>query len=192
MTLDSWLYFGHVLSAIVWVGGGLTPSIVGMRVRASGDPNAIRQFAATLSYAGTRVLLQAVVGTLGFGVWLVIENAAWDFGQLWVLLALGLAVTFLIGAVFLSRIDTRLQRLAVNHGPTSANEGPMCLANGFLATGWSSSCCWSRCGTWSSSRGSDAAEAGRGERGLPMKSERAFTETNAGSPRRLAHFPSAI
>jgi putative copper export protein len=69
MTLDSWLHFGHVLSAIVWVGGGLMLSIVGLRVRASGDPNAIRQFAGTLSYAGIRVLLPAVVGTLGFGVW---------------------------------------------------------------------------------------------------------------------------
>jgi hypothetical protein len=76
MTLDSWLHFGHVLSAIVGVGGGLMLSIVGLRVRASGDSNAIRQFAGTLSYAGTRVLLPAVVGTLGFGVWLVIENAA--------------------------------------------------------------------------------------------------------------------
>ena len=41
MTLDSWLHFGHVLSAIVWVGGGLMLSIVGLRVRASGEPNAI-------------------------------------------------------------------------------------------------------------------------------------------------------
>lgn len=85
-------------------------SIVGLRVRPSGDPNAIRQFAGALSYAGIRVLLPAVVGTLGFGVWLILENAEWDFGQLWVLLALGLfAVAFLIEVVYLSRIGTRLQ-----------------------------------------------------------------------------------
>jgi hypothetical protein len=68
MTLDFWLHFGHVLSAIPWVGGGLMLSIVGLRVRASGDPNAIRQFAGTLSYAGIRVLLPAMVGTLAFGI----------------------------------------------------------------------------------------------------------------------------
>jgi uncharacterized membrane protein len=136
MTLDSWLHFGHVLSAIVWVGGGLMLSIVGLRVRASGDPNAVRQFAGTLSYAGIRVLLPAVVGTLGFGVWLVIENAAWDFGQLWVLLALGLfAVAFLIGAVYLSRVGTRLQRLAVDEGPTSANDWAMLLDRWLLGYG---------------------------------------------------------
>jgi uncharacterized membrane protein len=49
MTLDSWLHFGHVLNAIVWVGGGLMLSIVGLRVRSSGDPTALRQFAGTLS-----------------------------------------------------------------------------------------------------------------------------------------------
>ena len=136
VNLDSWLHFGHVLSAIVWVGGGLMLSIVGLRVRASGDPNAIRQFAGTLSYAGVRVLLPAVVGTLGFGVWLVIENAAWDFGQLWVLLALGLfAVAFLVGAVYLSRIGTRLQRWAINDEPTSANDGPMMLDQWLLGYG---------------------------------------------------------
>ena len=95
---------------------------------ASGDPNAIRQFAGTLSYAGIRVLLPAVVGTLGFGVWLVLENAAWHFSQLRVLLALGLfAVAFLIGAVYLSRIGTRLQRLAVSDEPTAANDGSTLL-----------------------------------------------------------------
>ena len=81
-----------------------------------------------MSYAGNRVLLPAVVGTLGFGVWLVLENAAWDFGQLWVLLAFGLfAVAFLIGAVYLSRIGTRLQRLAVSDEPTAANDGSTLL-----------------------------------------------------------------
>jgi uncharacterized membrane protein len=128
MTLDSWLHFAHVLSAIVWVGGGLMLSIVGLRVRASGDQNAIRQFAGTLGYAGIRVLLPAVVGTLGFGIWLILENEAWDFGQLWVRIALGLfAVAFLIGAVYLSRIGTRLQRLALGDEPTAANEGSTLL-----------------------------------------------------------------
>jgi hypothetical protein len=142
MTLDSWLHFGHVLSAIVWVGGGLMLSIVGLRVRASGDPNAIRQFAGTLSYAGIRVLLPAVVGTLGFGVWLVLENAAWDFGQLRVLLALGLfAVAFLIGAVYLSRIGTSSRYWPSAMSPRLRMMGRRCSTAGLSARGWSSSCC---------------------------------------------------
>jgi uncharacterized membrane protein len=136
MTLDSWLHFGHVLSAIVWVGGGLMLSIVGLRVRASGDSNAIRQFAGTLSYAGIRVLLPAMVGTLAFGIWLVLENAAWDFGQLWVLLALGLfAVAFLIGAVYLSRIGTGSRDWPSAMSPRLRMRGRRCSTAGFSATG---------------------------------------------------------
>jgi hypothetical protein len=46
-----------------------------------------------------------------------------------------LAAAFLIGAVYLSRIGTRLQRLAVNDGPRSANDGPMLLDQWLLGYG---------------------------------------------------------
>jgi hypothetical protein len=58
------------------------------------------------------------------------------FGQLWVRLALGLfAVAFLIGAVYLSRIGTRLQRLALGDQPTGANEGSTLLDRWLLGYG---------------------------------------------------------
>jgi uncharacterized membrane protein len=115
MTLDTWLHFLHVLSAVVWVGGGFVLSIVGSRARASKDPNAIPEFSQTLTYIGTRVMLPAVVGTLVFGVWMVLENVDWNFSQLWVRLAIGLFVlAFLIGAIYLGRLGIQLQRLASN------------------------------------------------------------------------------
>jgi hypothetical protein len=59
-----------------------------------------------------------------------------DFGQLWVLVALGLfAVAFLIGAIYLSRIGSGLQRLAVNDGPSAANDGPTLLDRWLLGYG---------------------------------------------------------
>ncbi len=113
MSLDTWLHFLHVLSAMVWVGGGLVMSVFGSRARASRDPKAIPEFAGMLTYVGTRVMLPAVVGTLVFGLWMVFENSQWNFGQLWVRLAIGLfIVAFLIGAIYLGRIGTQLQRLA--------------------------------------------------------------------------------
>ena len=33
MSLDSWLHLVHVLSAMVWVGGGLMLSLIGARAR---------------------------------------------------------------------------------------------------------------------------------------------------------------
>src|SRR5262249_54533151 len=39
-----------------------------------------------------------------FGIWLVLDSDAWDFGQTWIWLALALfAAAFLIGAIFQSR-----------------------------------------------------------------------------------------
>ncbi len=117
MSLDLWLHFLHVLSAIMWVGGGVTLSIIGARIRANGTPAAIADFAQLLTYVGTRVFLPAVVGTVVFGVWMVLENTQWNFGQLWVRLAIGLFVlAFLIGAVYLGRVGIQLGKV----GPTDA------------------------------------------------------------------------
>jgi uncharacterized membrane protein len=113
MNLDPWLKLGHILGAIVWLGGGFALSIVGSRARASNDPRVVQEFARTLSYVGPRVMTPAVIGTIVFGVALVLTSAAWDFGQLWVLIGLGLfVVAFAIGVGYLSRIGIRLGHLA--------------------------------------------------------------------------------
>jgi putative copper export protein len=109
MTLYDWLLLGHILSAMVWVGGGLMLVFVARRARASTDPRAIVDFGQSLSYIGPRVLAPSVVGVLVFGVWMVLESAAWDFGQAWILVAIGLfVVAVLIGAVYLSRVALQM------------------------------------------------------------------------------------
>lgn len=113
MNLDLWLKFGHIVAAMVWIGGGLMLSLMGARARASRDPNAIGEFARTLSYFGPRVLTPAVLAVLVFGIWMVLENAAWDFAQGWILIALGLfVIAFFIGVIFLSRLGIALKRMA--------------------------------------------------------------------------------
>jgi uncharacterized membrane protein len=112
MALDTWLKFGHILGAIVWLGGGFTLAVLATRARRSADDTSIGEFVRTLIYVSPRVLIPAVLAVLVFGVWMVLENAAWNFGQLWVLIALGLFLAaFLIGAIYLSRIGIQLQRL---------------------------------------------------------------------------------
>lgn len=132
MDLHAWLKFGHIVGAIVWVGGGLMLSFLAARARASSDPNAIREFGRTLSYVGLRVLTPAVLAVLLFGIWMVLDNAAWDFAQLWILIALGLfAVAFAIGVVFLSRIGIALQRSA-DSGHLDAEAGGALLGRWLL------------------------------------------------------------
>jgi uncharacterized membrane protein len=109
MNLYQWLLVGHILSAMVWLGGGLTLVFVARRARASQDTRTILDFGRSLSYLGPRVLAPSVVGVLVFGVWMVLDSAAWDFGQAWILIAIGLfAAAFLIGAVYLSRVALQL------------------------------------------------------------------------------------
>ena len=107
----SWLLFVHVLSAMVWLGGGLTLMLAGFRARSSSRPEAVAEFAGTVPFVGLRVLMPAVVLLLVTGVWQVLASSAWSFSQLWVRLALGLFVlAFLVGAIYLSRVGIGLAR----------------------------------------------------------------------------------
>jgi uncharacterized membrane protein len=113
MTLYDWLKLAHILAAMVWLGGGLMLVFVARRARASGSPAAIVDFGRSLSYLGPRVLAPAVIAVFVFGVWMVLDSAAWDFSQTWVLLALALfALAFLVGAIYLSRVSVQLARQA--------------------------------------------------------------------------------
>jgi uncharacterized membrane protein len=103
-TLYDWLLFLHVVAAMVWVGGGVVLAAVGMRVLRDPDPAAVGRFTNGLRVLGPLVLAPATVAVLGLGIGLVVDTDAWDFGQLWVRLGLGLfAAAFLIGAVWQSR-----------------------------------------------------------------------------------------
>jgi uncharacterized membrane protein len=108
-----WLLFLHLLSAMVWVGAGVLLSGLAMLALRSPDTAAPARFLSALGTIGPRVLAPASVATLGFGVWLVLNSPAWGFGQLWVLLALGLVVAaVLIGAAYQARRALEGERAA--------------------------------------------------------------------------------
>jgi uncharacterized membrane protein len=111
MNLYPWLELGHVLASMIWLGGGLLLFASGVRVRTASDPAALTDFARSLGWFGPRVLAPAVVAVLVFGVAMVLDSAAWDFGQTWLLIAIGLfLVAFAVGAVYLSRLALQLER----------------------------------------------------------------------------------
>ena len=89
---------------MVWVGGGVMLAVVAARVLRDPDPGAVGRFTGSLRVLGPLVLGPATVAVLGLGIGLVVDTEAWDFGQLWVQLGLGLfAAAFLVGAVWQSR-----------------------------------------------------------------------------------------
>jgi uncharacterized membrane protein len=112
----AWLLFVHVLSAMVWLGGGLTLMVAGLRVRSSSRQEAVAEFARTVPFVGLRILMPAVVVLLVTGVWQVLASSAWSFSQLWVRLALGLFIlAFLVGAIYLSRVGIGLARATTDN-----------------------------------------------------------------------------
>jgi uncharacterized membrane protein len=111
MDWEPWIHFAHVAGAVVWVGGGLTLSLIGLRVRRNGDIAVLGEFARTLRFLGLAVFTPAVLIVLLSGIWLVLDFSG-DFTKPWVVLALlAFALAFLIGALYLSRSALRLERV---------------------------------------------------------------------------------
>ncbi|HYZ29292.1 MAG TPA: DUF2269 family protein [Thermoleophilaceae bacterium] len=112
-TLYQWLFLLHIVAAMVWLGGAVFVAALAARALRSDDAAEIGRFVRGLRTTAPIVLAPAAVTVAGFGVWLVLNSAAWSFDQRWVQVALGLfAVSFLIGAAYLSRRAIAAERAA--------------------------------------------------------------------------------
>ena len=115
-TLYDWLLFGHLVAAMVWLGGGVTLAALAAATLRSGDAQAVARFVRGLRVIGPAVLAPATVATFGLGTWLVLDSAAWRFGQTWVRLAVALfAAAIVVGAGWQARTAIAAQR-AVDRG----------------------------------------------------------------------------
>jgi uncharacterized membrane protein len=102
--LYDWLMFGHVLAAMLWLGGSAVLGLLAVQTLRQKEPGSLARFAATISFVGPRLLAPATVLVAGLGVWLVLDSRQWRFGQFWIDLAIGLfAAVLVIGAGFQSR-----------------------------------------------------------------------------------------
>lgn len=112
-TLHEWLVFLHVLSAMVWVGGLVALIAFGTYLIRTGEDVAVARFITSLRVVGPLVLSPAAGLVLVLGIWMVVDDDAWTFGQTWIWLSLVLvAAAVLVGAVFLSRTTLAAERAA--------------------------------------------------------------------------------
>jgi uncharacterized membrane protein len=108
--LDEWLMFLHVLAAMAWIGGLLVVSVLGARVRRSGNRDALAGFINSLRVVGLAVFAPAMLVVLGAGIWLVAHSDEWNFGQAWIVLAFALlGAAVVVGAAFQSRSAIQAQ-----------------------------------------------------------------------------------
>jgi uncharacterized membrane protein len=112
-TLYDWLLFLHIVAAMVWVGGLFAVNVLAIQVLRGGESQVVARFIGSLRFVGPLVFAPSVVALLAFGIWMVVDSNAWDFGQRWVQVGTGLLVlAFVIGAAFQSRSALAAQRAA--------------------------------------------------------------------------------
>jgi len=110
----------HVTGAIIWVGGGLTLTILAARADRSSDPNEMATVAKQAAFVGERVF--APVGLVVFlmGIAMVL-NLHWGWGTTWIVIGLvGYAITFLTGLLVLGPQAKRVGQLIETNGAEAA------------------------------------------------------------------------
>ena len=122
MTGYEWQLFAHILAGMIWLGAIVLLEFLAIRTVRGDDAAAAGRLVGTLRSVGPVLLAPMPVILVGFGVWMVADSDAWDFGQAWVQVALGLfAVAFLIGAAHQSRTALAAERAAAAGDHREAN-----------------------------------------------------------------------
>ncbi len=88
MTRFEWLKFAHVLLAVIWIGGSIVGNILASRA-AKADQKHRLGFVEDVTALSDRVFAPAAIGTLVFGVLMVLDTDSLSFGDTWILIGLG-------------------------------------------------------------------------------------------------------
>ena len=107
----------HILSATIWVGGGLVMHLLTSRIGKSEDRAQIAQFGQQAGGFGPRVFAPAAGITLLSGIVTVIDGP-WSFSDPWI--AFGLIVliaSVALGAGFLGPESVKIGKLTQERGP---------------------------------------------------------------------------
>jgi uncharacterized membrane protein len=116
MSFDRVLLFFHILGGGTWLGGGILIALLAIRARQVGKEMEMIQ---QMEWVGNRIV-PAVLVTLASGVWMVFRNSAFQFTQLWILVALALfAVLFFMGVGFHVPQYKRIYHAREEHGDDS-------------------------------------------------------------------------
>jgi uncharacterized membrane protein len=109
---------GHVLFAVIWVGGGVSIMIHAIRAQRTNDPNDIVTIAKQAAFMGEKVFAPVGLVTFLLGIAMMI-NTSWGWGHFWIIAGLvGYALTFGVGVGILSPMAKKIDASAEKNGPT--------------------------------------------------------------------------
>lgn len=109
----------HVIAAVVWVGGDITLTTLGIVFERRQDGETLAALGRMGTWIGTRVYTPALFVVIAFGIALMHEFN-FDWGQFWVIFGLlGWATAGGIGIGFVGPELGRIDEAARAHGPES-------------------------------------------------------------------------
>jgi uncharacterized membrane protein len=109
----------HVLAVVVWVGGDITLTTLGIVFERRQDGETLAALGKMGAWIGVKVYTPALFVVIAFGLALMHEGNI-DWGQFWVIFGLiGWAITAIVGVGFVGPELGRIDEAAQTHGPTS-------------------------------------------------------------------------
>ena len=110
----------HVTGAVLWVGGGLTLTILALKAERSSEPAEMAMIARQAAFVGERVFAPIGLLVLLAGIGMV-ANLHLGWGTSWILIGLiGYAITFLTGLLVLGPQAKRIGQLIETVGAEAA------------------------------------------------------------------------
>jgi uncharacterized membrane protein len=107
----SWLKSVHVIASVMWVGGAVMLTLLGLMTLAERDPVRLAQFAKHVSFLGGRYFPPLSLMVVGFGFWMV-ENRDLGYDATWVQIGIaGWIASFVVGAGYLGPHSRKLAGL---------------------------------------------------------------------------------
>jgi uncharacterized membrane protein len=109
----------HVVAIVLWVGGDITLTTLGIVFERKGDGAALGELGKMGGWIGTRIYTPTLFAAFALGVALV-EKGNWGWDHFWVIFPIvgwGLAAS--IGISFIGPELGRIGKAAATHGPDS-------------------------------------------------------------------------
>jgi hypothetical protein len=109
----------HVTFAVVWVGGDVTLTALGIVFELKRDGETLAALGKMGAWIGVKVYTPALFGVLAFGI-AAIEKGDIGWGVFWIDFGLvGWAIAASVGVLFVGPELGRIDRAAQEHGPDS-------------------------------------------------------------------------
>ena len=113
----------HVVAIVIWVGGDVTLTLLGIVFERKGDGAALGELGKMGGWIGTRIYTPALFAVFGLGVALI-EKGHFGWSTFWIDFGIvGWGITAAVGISFVGPELGRIGQAAATQGPDSAEVG---------------------------------------------------------------------